>query len=275
MGLSTTYLGLVNLLAVLVGLAVVCTGLYVVIEGHQKFPTDMGYSDWQAWIGVAVGGAIVLVSLLGCCCESTLQNKYIILFFGLLQLIFGILLLVIGSTLSIVAGDYINTIVAAPKATRGIPPGLGGLQADMSDFLLGLFSGCCNGTIPDLRLCPDALDFAGNEYCYEKPDVFTAGIDAGEVGRTTYCTLEGIPNTCRSDIPGFLRSNQILLNVYVWPAGIAFVAFGLMILIASMCSCRIGCLSGKQFNRYQEQNNTNSGGQALTDKRDIKAVIYA
>lgn len=29
-----------------------------------------------------------------------------------------------------------------------------GLQADMSDFLLGLFTGCCNGTDPELERCP-------------------------------------------------------------------------------------------------------------------------
>lgn len=34
-----------------------------------------------------------------------------------------------------------------------------------------------------------------------------------------YCLLENIPTTCRSDIPTFLRANQVLLNVYIWPAG--------------------------------------------------------
>ena len=126
MGLSTTYLGFVNILAAMVGLAVVCTGVYVVVEGHQKFPPEMGYADWQAWIGVAVGGSILFLSLLGCCCESTVQSKWVILFFGTLQLLFGILLLIVGGTLCVFAGDYINTIVSSQTATVGVAPGLGG-----------------------------------------------------------------------------------------------------------------------------------------------------
>lgn len=269
MGLSTTFLGFINILAVLVGLAVACTGIYVVVEGHQKFPPEMGYADWQAWIGVAVGGAIVLVSAIGCCCEATVQNKYVLLCFGFLQFVFGILLLVIGGTLSVFAGDYINAIVASSTATVGVAPGLGGLQADMSDFLLGLFTGCCNGTDPVLQRCPTLLAFGGKNYCFEDSNVYLAGVDAGVAGRTSYCTLENIPSTCRSDIPSFLRANQVLLNVYVWPAGIAFVVFGLLIFIASMCSCRIGCLNDGQFRRYQADNNTSGGAKPIAARGQL------
>lgn len=255
MGFSTTYLGCVNILAALVGVAVICTGIYVFIQGNAAFPDGFGYTDWHAWVAVGVGAAIVVLSLIACCCEATLQNRYVIAFFGLLQLIFGILLLVVGAALCVLAGDYINTIVATDRATFDVAPGLGGLQQDMSDILLGLFDGCCNGTVPPLEACPDFNTYEGKQYCWESSKAFFTGSDIGADHVNSYCVFAELPDHCPSDIPSFLRRNQELLQVYVYPAGIACVVFGVLIFLASVLSCRIGCLTSRTFSQYQARNN--------------------
>lgn len=247
MGCASGYLKLLHTLIGLAGLACIGISIYLVATGQQFLPDGAGEYAWTVWLPLALGVVIVALSICGCCCESAHSPGIIILIFSLIQFVFGIAIVAAGAALIILSTDTIVALAAAPQATEGLDDGAFQVNQEVSDFFLGLYYGCCEDdlTTPNLLQCPAFTPSDGGtfSYCFVNQDVYAAGVESGRVSKPAYCAIPVLKATCAPlpQVNAFLKANESLLQDNILPAGIAFTIFGVLLLLAGVASCVLGC----------------------------------
>lgn len=237
MGIATKYLGALHGFIIAVALAYTGVAIYILVEGTNYLPAAASQLSWATYTPIAFGITILIVAVLSCFCVTLRQNKGFTIFFALLQLFFGTVVVAAGASLYLVSTEYIGTIASASVATTDVPAGQMNAQKDFSDFMLGLYVGCC--TSPVVPLCTMGTVASGNSsYCHEKANVYENGVETGVASINSYCALSSVNATC-GDISEFLAVNEDLLTEFVGPSGIAFAVFGALLILAFIASCVI------------------------------------
>ena len=239
------------------GVVVFAVSLHLILEAETWLPDTAGLYWWTLYAPLAFGILAFVVATVGCGVDDTTNRRTQILslIFTLSLAVFGAIVLAAGSSLIVLVSSYMPTIATSSFATQGeftfvlagiltgsdyltrgtdIPPGHLGLQRQVSDFMLGLYVGCCK--IGDLPKCPRAVVSGNRNYCFSDVGTYRNGVFSGNHSSAAYCALHGIKSTCPEEssglnIHGFLLGNTILLQQYFLPAAITFTVIGVLSIV--------------------------------------------
>jgi len=209
----------------------------------------------------AFGLILTIGAILGCCFTKP-GNMCFLGFYALIQFVSGSLIIVSGAFIVTTINKYLKNIVTTNNISDGLDEGIGGAQHDFSDFLLGLYAGCCNGSSTVIPNCPERLTQPPNlTFCYLDAEVFFNGATAGEASLTAYCAYAPLKQACAEDnIRQFLEVNYNWLNDNILPVGITFLIFGSLLFFASCCSCRVGCMKDDDEGEKQPPSQARQEG---------------
>jgi len=210
----------------------------------------------------AFGLILTIGSILGCCFTKP-GNMCFLGLYAVIQFVSGSLIIISGAFIVTTISKYFKNITTTENISDGLAEGVGGAQQDFSDFLLGLYSGCCNGSSTVIPMCPERLPQPPNlTFCFLDQTLFENGVTAGQLSFTTYCSYRPLEQACADEsIRQFLEANYNWLKDNVLPVGITFLVFGSLLFLASCCSCRVGCMKDedeeeKQPPRQAQQQGT-------------------
>ncbi len=243
-----------NVVTLLIGLLVTAFGIYLLV-GYYNTQATATVALWAVWIPFIIGVVLSLVALVGCC--TTLhENRFCIGCYAILQLFFGIVLVVVGSFL-IVAPGYINTVSTTPPAQ--LQPGFANSQRELSDVTQGVWVACCQ-KITAVSVLPCV---AGSKQvnCWWSQSTFNVGAGTQQ----SVCTSYSIPTSGCVSASAFQSWLYASTSGGAQGAGIAFVVFGSVLLIAFFGSCYIACCapSGKRAPEHK------SGAPQYTQQTNI------
>jgi len=205
-------------------------------------------------VPLVLGVVLVLFSGLGCV-QVKARNAWSLICLSAAYVIFGLLIATTAVFLIVIITQYVGTIASSAEVTSSLSPGIGNVQHEVADFLLGLAQGCCslpkqNQTL-SIPNCDDGFyenpvgDFM---YCFIGIDrAFLSGVNVGQQQQDNglYCTSEKIMSACDAyDVHAFLNASYSFLNTSFLPGCIALAVLGGLLLMSSFCSC---CLMRRRF----------------------------
>ena len=211
-------------------------------------------SDLVYLVPLVLGVVLVFLSGLGCV-QVKAGNPWSLICLSVAYVVFGLLVSATAVFLIVIITQYVRTIVASAEATSSLSPGIGNVQHEVADFLLGLAQGCCTLSEQNQTLiipnCDDGFyenpvgDFM---YCFIGINgAFLSGVNVGQEQQDDglYCTSENILSACAGyDVHAFLDASYSFLNTSFLPGCIALAVLGGLLIMSSICSC---CLMRSKF----------------------------
>lgn len=244
---SKTYLNLLHFIYFLIGVSILGISIYLIVTGN-KYAPDV--SSWYAWVPFVCAFVLIFLGLLGCCCAKE-GNWCILSIYAVISWILGVANIFAGSFVLVAVLKWLKNISETPNASFGLTGSVGGVQIDLSDFLLGLYDGCCTktNTIPQCIGTPTT-------YCFVQPSFYDSGYDVGNENGDV-CTASDLSSSC-ADTSTFLNAFYQLSEDTLLGAGITLVVFGTVLFLAGFASCRLGCKGSSK--RKQPRHTDRSAG---------------
>mmetsp|Transcript_10761 Transcript_10761/g.12344 ORF Transcript_10761/g.12344 Transcript_10761/m.12344 type:complete len:230 (-) Transcript_10761:188-877(-) len=205
----------------------------------------------------AFGLLLMLLSLLGCCCEQE-GNVCVDSVYGLLQFISGLAIVLAGTFIVVTINRWMYNIATEERVSWELDEGIGGVQQNLADFMLGLADGCCDSFT--IKECPDTYNNTGGfYYCYLTKSSYDDGLNAGlgSRGKDAYCSFDALLKACNdADVNSFLVANYEGLDKEILPVGVALIVMGCLIFFASFLSCHLAC---KNMGRRYSSSDQHGG----------------
>jgi len=257
------YLNTINTIQAVIAIVIIVFSALLLanVSGDAASADGYGLPTWWGWVPLSFGVILLVLSILACMCVKE-GNICLIFTFGILQLFFGAIILIAGSLILTFVTSYMKTIAFSPitSLSFGISPGVLSLQQHLSDYTLGLNTGCCyNYSTPSslLSVCPSINPIGP---CVLERNAYQSGIGSGHTDITSnsakFCNKVGM-SLCGDSLRSmWLQSLYSETKSSLLPSGIAFVVFGSLLLFAFIGTCVVGC-------KHKNEGTTGSYGSGV------------
>lgn len=262
-----SYVQLMNLIVLLIGLGIIGVALFLIIDENASEFLGSTAGPWIQYVTLALGILTVIFSSVGCCLANSL-SKCRLTFYGIILFFIGAIVVIAGAA-TIVYKDYSNTIAIASASSTypSLAPGVFGTQQYLADYEAGIFSACCANDNFGVAQC-SGLETA--VVCIFNENSYQAGMDSAsnicDAFDETFSLCGQENNALDAEFQYFTVQFQAFLQDYVYPAGIAFIVMGALLILASIGSCVLACknrnarLPRREHQSKQPQSAQPAGG---------------